>query len=344
MKAVEKLKSKGGSTTYKGGGEIKHVAFGNNGEKKEFTLPKGANYIKPVGNTLTYRVKGEKGINNIRFDFDVFGSTTLEDAKQKGFYAEGGEITVDDVDEWEVVNDWASWKEIHPKYKVSYGQIVTDINDMNAFDDLYDEDVDSYYKEWKEQYGLKKWDKKEVGKIADILWKDLLETSKKENAFEKFVKQRNAEVKKRMADIPENYRFTKRIYTSPHTGGTGKYIFKHHHTGKELELDDFTTDNISSRMVLISKEQALKNYFKNKGGSTYEEGGTIIKKGNRVRVVNTQYDGKEGLVVSNDLHNGNYQVQMQDGKVKGFPFENLMLLSRETYAGGGEIKEAKKTI
>jgi len=66
------------------------------------------------------------------------------------------------------------------------------------------------------------------------------------------------------------------------------------------------------------------------------KGGTIIKKGNRVRVVNTQYDGKEGLVVSNDLQNGNYQVQI-DGTVKGFPFENLMLLSRETYAKGGEI-------
>jgi hypothetical protein len=78
-----------------------------------------------------------------------------------------------------------------------------------------------------------------------------------------------------MADIPENYSFTKRIYASPHTGSTGKYIFKHHHTGKELELDDFATDNISSRMVLMSKEQALKNYFKNKGGSTYAEGGEI---------------------------------------------------------------------
>ena len=70
------------------------------------------------------------------------------------------------------------------------------------------------------------------------------------------------------------------------------------------------------------------------------KGGTIIKKGNRVRVVNTQYDGKEGLVVSNDLQNGNYQVQI-DGKVKGFPFENLMLLSRETYAKGGKTKTKK---
>ena len=68
------------------------------------------------------------------------------------------------------------------------------------------------------------------------------------------------------------------------------------------------------------------------------KGGTIIKKGNRVRVVNTQYDGKEGLVVSNDLQNGNYQVQI-DGTVKGFPFENLMLLSRETYAKGGKMKQ-----
>lgn len=70
--------------------------------------------------------------------------------------------------------------------------------------------------------------------------------------------------------------------------------------------------------------------------STYAGEGTVIKKGNRVRVVNTKYDGKEGLVMSNDLQDGNYQVQV-DGKVKGFPFENLMLLSREAYAEGGEI-------
>jgi len=72
-------------------------------------------------------------------------------------------------------------------------------------------------------------------------------------------------------------------------------------------------------------------YEKNDG---YADGGTIIQKGNRVRIVNTQYDGKEGLVVSNDLENGNYQVQV-DGEVKGFPFENLMLLNRNTYANGG---------
>ena len=73
----------------------------------------------------------------------------------------------------------------------------------------------------------------------------------------------------------------------------------------------------------------------------YAEGGTIIKKGNRVRVVNTKFNGQEGLVASNDLENGNYQVQMEDGKVKGFPFENLMLLSRDTYAEGGEINRSK---
>ena len=65
--------------------------------------------------------------------------------------------------------------------------------------------------------------------------------------------------------------------------------------------------------------------------TTYQGGGTVIKKGNRVRVVNTKYDGKEGLVVSDDLHNGNYIVQLEGGYMKGFPFENLMLLSRETY-------------
>ena len=82
----------------------------------------------------------------------------------------------------------------------------------------------------------------------------------------------------------------------------------------------------------------LKELFTNE--KKLAKGGTIIKKGNRVRVVNTQYDGKEGLVVSNDLQNGNYQVQI-DGKVKGFPFENLMLLSRETYAKGGKTKTKK---
>tara|TARA_R110001606_G_scaffold234198_3_gene381874 strand:+ start:3747 stop:5282 length:1536 start_codon:yes stop_codon:yes gene_type:complete len=74
------------------------------------------------------------------------------------------------------------------------------------------------------------------------------------------------------------------------------------------------------------------------------KGGTIIKKGNRVRVVNTKFNGQEGLVTSNDLNNGNYSVQMEDGKVKGFPFENLMLLSRDTYAKGGEIIKTKKDI
>ena len=73
-----------------------------------------------------------------------------------------------------------------------------------------------------------------------------------------------------------------------------------------------------------------------KGGSM-ASGGTIIKKGNRVRVVNTKYDGKEGLVVSDDLHNGNYIVQLEGGYMKGFPFENLMLLSRDTYAEGGSM-------
>ena len=90
----------------------------------------------------------------------------------------------------------------------------------------------------------------------------------------------------------------------------------------------------------------LKEYIADfeKGGSTYARGGTVIKKGNRVRVVNTKYNGKEGLVVSDDLHNGNYIVQLDGGNPKGFPFENLMLLSRETYQGGGEIKEVADAI
>ena len=93
----------------------------------------------------------------------------------------------------------------------------------------------------------------------------------------------------------------------------------------------------SETIWLENIEDSNITVIKSKGGSTYQGGGTVIKKGNRVRIVNTQYDGKEGLVVSNDLHNGQYQVQV-DGKVKGFPFENLMLLSRETYQGGGRLK------
>lgn len=110
--------------------------------------------------------------------------------------------------------------------------------------------------------------------------------------------------------------------------------------------------NISRDRKFVSKEKHeiaydKKNPSKRKGYKVssakkkFAGGGTIIKKGNRVRVVNTQYDGKEGLVISNELENGNYQVQI-DGKIKGFPFKNLMLLSRETYAGGGEIEKLKK--
>jgi len=98
--ALDKNSYAKGGSTYAEGGEVKHVAFGKNGEKKEFTLPKGANYIKPVGHTITYKVKGKDSQARnfwakapyISFDFEVFGSTTLEDAKQRGFYAEGGEI------------------------------------------------------------------------------------------------------------------------------------------------------------------------------------------------------------------------------------------------------------
>ena len=42
-----------------------------------------------------------------------------------------------------------------------------------------------------------------------------------------------------------------------------------------------------------------------------------LKKGDRVKVIGTQYNGKEGLIISNDMHRGSYQVQV-DGKVKGF--------------------------
>ena len=103
-----------------------------------------------------------------------------------------------------------------------------------------------------------------------------------------------------------------------------------------------TTRAINQDRARLSNEKHEQAYKPKRKGkySSFAKGGTIIKKGNRVRVVNTQFDGKEGLVVSNDLQNGNYQVQI-DGKIKGFPFENLMLLSRETFAKGGSVDEVR---
>jgi hypothetical protein len=168
-------------------------------------------------------------------------------------------ITINDVDEWDVVNDWASWKDIHPKYQVSYGQIVSDISDMNAFDDLYEEDIDSYNKKWKERYGLKKWDSESVDKIADELWEDILKTAKKENAFEFFVKERNAEAKKRMADIPENYYFLKE--KPEHYS----YVFKHRATGKELRVSACHIGEITNKIHRIhDKQEALNRHFTKK--------------------------------------------------------------------------------
>jgi hypothetical protein len=84
-----------------------------------------------------------------------------------------------------------------------------------------------------------------------------------------------------------------------------------------------------------TRERAM--FVKNTNPEKFEDGGTIIVKGNRVRVVNTPYDGQEGIVVSNDTHNGNYMVQLGDGKVKGIKKDNLMLLSREVFEDGGTI-------
>jgi hypothetical protein len=100
--------------------------------------------------------------------------------------------------------------------------------------------------------------------------------------------------------------------------------------GSKVILDGaYVTDRV--RTPKMSRTQFEDETY------SFAHGGTIIQKGNRVRIVNTQFDGKEGLIISNDLHNGNYLVQMEDESIKGFPFENLMLLSREQYATGGEI-------
>ena len=142
-------------------------------------------------------------------------------------YGKGGEITIDDVNEWEVINDWASWERKHPKYNTSYGQMVTDMNDMWAYDDL-EENFDGYIKDWKEGYNLKNSDKKSVEELADKLWDDVLATAKTENAFEEYVKKQNEIHKKRMADIPENYYFDRE------DSDNYQYIFKHKGYGQRV--------------------------------------------------------------------------------------------------------------
>jgi hypothetical protein len=94
------------------------------------------------------------------------------------------------------------------------------------------------------------------------------------------------------------------------------------------------TDATSTQVLPNSLVKSIKKLAK--GGAV--EGDKIIKKGNRVQVVGTQFDGEEGLVVSNDLVGGKYQVQMEDSKIKGFPFENLVLLSSEQFAKGGAVE------
>jgi hypothetical protein len=185
-------------------------------------------------------------------------------------FASGGEITIKDVDEWDVINDWATESEKHPKYNVSYAQIVNDINDIGAINDL--DDLESYKKEWKERYNLKSTDNESIEELANDLWRDILEAARKDNAFENYVKILNKEREKRLLDIPENYIF---IRHDRNVGG-GDYFFKHRATNKELKLPDWHITEMGgvggTDLGYVSREGALKKYFsKNK----YSEGGGV---------------------------------------------------------------------
>ena len=164
------------------------------------------------------------------------------------------------------------------------------------------------------------------------------------------------------------------------SGSTGRAFFEH--LEKRYDKNPSSYDDMAKQMArggktyknLSAKEKvkfrkmqeaAIKSYRKTQskkmavGGKTtmagdtdfpnellnYAKGGTIIKKGNRVRVVNTKNDGKEGVVVRN-LLNGSYLLNLDNGKTPIVSFDNLMLLSRETYAKGGkvEIEKAKRKL
>ena len=93
-------------------------------------------------------------------------------------------------------------------------------------------------------------------------------------------------------------------------------------------------DGVEPMMMQSYKDRRdeSKGMEKSMGRRAYQSVGTMdkmskLKKGHRVRVVNTQYDGKEGLIVAEET-NGKYSVQLEDGKVKGIERENLMLLDR----------------
>ena len=190
--------------------------------------------------------------------------------KFEGNYSDGGKITIKDIDEWDVINDWATESEIHPKYNVSYAQIVNDINDIGAINDL--DDLESYKKEWKDRYNLKSTDNESIEGLANDLWKYILEAARKDNAFENYVKILNEEREKRLSDIPENYIF---IRHDRNVGG-GNYVFKHRATNKELKLPDWNITEMGgvggTDLGYVSREDALKKYFsKNK----YSNGGGV---------------------------------------------------------------------
>ncbi len=169
------------------------------------------------------------------------------------------DLDISDFDEWDVIEWWASWKKNSTKYNTSYGQIVSDLGDIPAFlnGDVSEDDI----KHWKDRYNLLNLDTETIKKFDKEIWDYLLSKAKEENAFEEYKEYVNQDNKQKNADIPENYYYDGTI--KGHAGAS-KYVFKHKRTGNVLKLDDYGIGDITSRMYKISKEQALKNYFKNK--------------------------------------------------------------------------------
>jgi hypothetical protein len=194
-------------------------------------------------------------------------------SQRKKRYDNGGAITIKDVDEWDVINDWASWKEISPKYNVSYGKIVSDLADFPAY---YHNDLDrnEYEQIWKERYNLQSGDNDSILKLETELWDYVLNKAKEDNAFENYVKRLNEEKEKGLLDIPENYNFIR--HDRNMGGGTGNYIFIHRNTKKELKLPDWHITEMGgvggTDIGYVSREDALKKHFSKE---KYSKGGGI---------------------------------------------------------------------
>ena len=71
-----------------------------------------------------------------------------------------------------------------------------------------------------------------------------------------------------------------------------------------------------------------------------KEASSKFKKGDRIRAISTQFKGKPGLIISNDMYKGQHFVQM-DGKIKGFKPNQIEKLTEARTPWGGSDQEYK---